>query len=1199
MQTTTQAPTLFRSASSRYQAARVLWLFGALLGWSMAGLPVQGQFVSQAAARPQALAPTPSGANLDRLNRPISLTLDRVALPQALEQIAQEGGFKLSYDENLVAGAGDVSLAMEEGTVMEALHAVLEGSPFWLKLTSSGHLIVVERSEPGEAAPEARTARHEVSGTVTSAEDGAPLPGVNIVVKGTAVGTITSVEGTYTLDAPSPDDTLAFSFIGYVSEDVPIQGRSTIDVEMTSDVEALSEVVVVAYGETEQANVTGSVAKVSAENFEEAPVLGFEQALAGKAAGVQVRQSSGVPGGGTEVTIRGLGSINAANSPLYVVDGVPLGNSSADLNNPLNFIAPQDIESVTILKDAASAALYGSRANNGVVLITTKSGGSGQPTITFSSQAGVQAVPGYEKPDLLTAEEYVRFRQESIIDNYIVENGLDVDPDNFQAERPDVFNEIVPEPLRDPARYGEGTDWFDAITETAPFQQYNLSVRGGNEAVQYYVSAGLTDQQGVIRSSGFRRYAFRANIDATITDALRFGVNLTPAHLVQDRAPTDPDAGGFSIWGAVMRARWTLPISPLENENGDLAQSTQVEGLIPGPLTPFFNTSPAYVLENVSDKQINNQVLLSSYLEFEPLANLVLRTTLGVNYRDVNRESFFPSTVAPTSLTGNTPVIPSASLANLDFFNVLNENTLAYNTALGDRHSVEALAGVTLQRDQFSGGFFNGTDFPSDEVQTLNAAPTINGNQDAQEWSLFSYLGRLNYNYDSRYLLTAAFRADASSRFGANNRWGYFPSFSLGWRVSNESFMDGLAPTISRLKLKAGYGETGNNAIGNYAALGQIGTDNYVFGDGFANGRTPTSIPNPNLSWEETRQVDVGFELGLFDDRITLTTDVFNSITTDLLFQVPIARISGFGSTLTNVGRIRNRGVEVVLETQNLRDRALSWNSEFNVSVVRNKVESLGPEGRPIYRGGYGNGTPYTITEVGEPIAQFFGLDLLGLWTEEELDAWVAENGALPYPGAVEGSLKYRDVNGDGQLTTFEDYTVIGTPWPDFTFGITNRLAYRNFNLSIAIDGSVGGDIFDMTRQVNHNIDGVFNLSREVLDRFRPGDDPTQTSVPTTVGQRNRQQWRAPNTASLTSATYLSVRNVTLGYDLGERLLSQVGGVVQGARLSLSVQNALLLSAFDGNPEARKVLDDALVRNVYAGSYPITRTVTLGLNLTF
>ena len=1172
-----------------------------LVGLACAVAPAwaQGQLADREAEALRTPSPLHAGpTGLERLNRTIDVRLRGVALPQALERIARQGGLQLSYDERLVAGAEAVTLEAEGATVLEALQAVLRGSGLWLRLTSAGHLVVVRRQEPAEATPEGAEARHEVAGTVTSAEDGAPLPGVNVVVRGTTVGTVTDVDGTYALDAPSPDDTLAFSFVGFVPQEIPIAGRSTIDVALAPDVEALDEVVVVAYGETEQANVTGSVARVEAENFEEAPVLGFEQALAGKAAGVQVRQSSGVPGGGTEVTIRGLGSINAANSPLYVVDGVPLGNSSADLNNPLNFIAPQDIESVTILKDAASAALYGSRASGGVVLITTKSGGSGRPSITFTSQAGIQAVPSYERPALLNAEEYVRFRQESIIDAYIVENGLDVDPRTFQAERPDVFNEIVPEPLRNPEQYGEGTDWFDAITERAPFQQYNLSVRGGSEAVQYYVSAGLTDQQGVVRSTGFRRYAFRANLDATITDALRFGVNLTPAHLVQDRAPTDPDAGGFSVWGSVMRARWTLPISPLEDENGELAPSTQVEGLIPGPLTPFFNTSPAYVLENVSDKQTNNQVLLSSYLEFEPVTDLVLRTTLGVNYRDVNRERFFPSTVAGTSLTGRTPVIPSASVDNLDFFNVLNENTLTYNRDFGDRHSAEALAGVTLQRDRFEQASFSGTDFPSDEVQTLNAAPTINGGQDVGEWTLFSYLGRLNYNYDSRYLLTAAFRADASSRFGANNRWGYFPSFSLGWRVSNESFMEGLYPTISALKLKAGYGETGNNAIGNYAALGQIGTDNYVFGDGFASGRTPTSIPNPDLSWEKTRQVDVGVEVGFLDDRLTLTTDVFRSITTDLLFEVPIARISGFGSTLTNVGRIRNRGLEVVLETRNLRGD-LTWDSELNVSVVRNKVESLGPEGRPIYRGGYGNGTPYTITEVGEPIAQFIGLDIQGLWTQAELDAWVAENGELPYPGAVEGALKYRDVNGDSTLTTFEDYAVIGSPWPDFTFGVTNRLAYKRFNLSIAIDGSVGGEIFDMTRQVNQNTDGVFNMGREVLDRFRPGDDPTQTSVPTTVGQRNRQQWRAPNTASLTSATYLSVRNVTLGYDVGARLLAQAGDVVQGARLFLSVQNALLLSAFEGNPEARKVLDTALVRNVYAGSYPITRTVTLGLNLTF
>ena len=1054
-------------------------------------------------------------------------------------------------------------------------------------------LVLLATAAPAQAA-------HEVTGRVTSAENGDPLPGVNVFVRGTTVGTATDVDGVYSLSIPSPNDTLVFSFIGYDRQEIAVAGRRLINVVMAPDVETLEEVVVVAYGETEQANVTGSVAKVSADAFVDAPVLNFEQALAGKAAGVNVQQSSGVPGGGTEITIRGLGSINAGNAPLYVVDGVPLGNSEANLNNPLNFIAPQDIESVTILKDAASAALYGSRANNGVVLVTTKKGrlGDAKPTITFSSQAGVQSVPGYEKPELLNAEEYARFRQESIIDNYIVQNKLTVDPRRFREERPDDFNRIVPAALQNPEQYGAGTDWFDAITKPAPFQQYNLSVRGGSPAVQYYVSAGLTDQGGIIRSTGFRRYSFRANIDARITEGLRFGMNLTPAHLVQDRAPTDPDAGGFSVWGAVMRARWTLPNSPLYDENGNLTQTTQVPGLIPGPLTGFYNSNPLYVLENIYDRQINNQVLLNSYLEFEPVNDLVFKTTFGASYRDVNRETFNPSTVAGNSLTGNIPTIPSGSVADQRFFNVLNENTLSYRTSLAERHTVEALGGVTIQRDRFEGSSFNGTDFPDDEIKTLNAAPTINGGTDKQEWTLLSYLGRLNYNFDNRYLLTAAFRADGSSRFGRDNRWGYFPSISAGWRLENESFFQGLRPTFSTLKLKAGYGETGNNAIGNYSAYGRIGSDNYVFGNGYASGRAPASIPNTELGWEETHQIDIGAEIGFLDDRLILTTDFFNSITTDLLFSVPVADISGFNSSLTNVGKIRNRGVEFVLETQNLRG-PLQWDSELNISLTRNKVVSLGPEERPIYAGGYGNGTQYTITEVGEPIGQFYGLKLLGLWSQEEIDAFRAEFNRLPYPEATAGSVKYVDGDGDNIYEIFDDYVVIGTPWPDFTYGITNTLRYKNADLRIVIDGAVGGHIFDMTRQVNHNIDGVFNVSREVLDRYRPGDDPASKSVPITVGTRNRQLWRAPNSATLTDATYLSVRNVSLGYDLGRAFLGRAGGFVQGARLFGSIQNALLFSKFNGNPEARKVLDTALVQNVYAGSYPIARTFTLGLNVTF
>ncbi len=1041
-----------------------------------------------------------------------------------------------------------------------------------------------------------------IAGTVTDSTTGQPLPGVNVVIQGTQQGASTGAEGTYEIPGLDPGTyTLQASFVGFTPKtiegiEVGADEVATADFELVPSTVALDEVVAVAYGEVEQANVTGSVSKIEAENFEEAPVAGFENAMAGKAAGVQVQQSSGVPGGGTEINIRGLGSISATNAPLYVVDGVPVGNSSANINNPLNSIAPQDIESISILKDAASAALYGSRANNGVVIITTKRGSDGEPRITFSSQVGVQAVPSYEEPDVMNAAEYVRFRQESIIDDHIVSNGLDVDAENFRQEFPDVFNEIVPEPLRDPDSYGEGTNWFDAITDTAPFQQHNLSVRGGNEAIQYYVSGNFTDQEGVLRSTGFQRYSARANLDATITDALRFGVSLSPTRFIQQRGPTDPSDGGFSVFSAVMLSRWTLPVSPLRNEDGDLRQSTQVEGLIPGPLTPFFQSSPAFILENIEDEQVNSQVLLNTNLEYEPITGLVLKTSLGVNYRDVSRQRFDPSTVA-IGLTAQTPTNPFASIESAKFFNVLTENTVNYTTTLADRHSIELLGGVSAEQDRVETFFFGGTDFPSDEVQTLNAAPTINGGQSVGEYTLLSSFGRLNYNYDERYLLTAALRADGSSRFGENNRWGYFPSVSAGWRIDNEAFMDGVE-TISTLKLKAGYGEIGNNSIGNYAALAPIGTDNYVFGNGFANGRAPTGIPNTELGWEETKQIDVGLEVGILDDRAVLTTDLFRSSTTDLLFGVPVAAISGFNSSLSNVGEIQNRGLEFSLETRNFTGD-FSWDTEANVSFIRNKVVELGPEGRELFRGFYGNGTAYTITQEGEPIGQFYGLEILGLWSQEEIDAWVAEHGNPPYPGVVEGALKYRDGNGNGRLEVFDDYVVLGTPWPDFTYGMTNTLRYKGADLRVTLNGSVGGQIFDMTRIVNQNIDGVFNVGSNVKDRFRPGDDPNEKSVPTTVGQYNRQQWRAPNSAALSSATYLWVRNVTLGYDVGSNLLSGLNAGVQSARIYGSIQNALLLSGFQGNPESRKVLDSPLVQNVYAGSYPVARTFTLGLNLTF
>ncbi len=1029
-----------------------------------------------------------------------------------------------------------------------------------------------------------------ISGTVTSG-DGLPVPGVNVLVKGTSTGALTDFDGNYTIQA-SQTSVLIFSYIGFKTKEVPVRSRTTINVILEQETTSLEQIVVIGYGNRRKADLTGSVSTIQGESIGDLPITTFEQALSGQVSGVQLRQN-GAPGGGPAVLVRGIASTGANNAPLYVIDGIPLGNVNNQRDNfILSSIDPSSIESISILKDASSKAIYGSRASNGVVVITTKKGKRGKPTITFGTSTGFQSVPDFEKPDVLNAEELRQFRIEWYEDRLF---GIGALGPRERAER-DRLIDLGPQ--------GEGTNWFDEITRNAPLTQYNVGINGGSDNVRYNISTNYTNQDGLLLNTNFKRYSLRANIDIDVTERLKFGVNLAPTQTIATGGRTDGGSGNFDIFSAVPLSRWTDPSAPLFNEDGTLTNVAR------GDIIQFYNVNPVYLLEGRVDERRTNQLLGSSYLELEVLKGLKVRTTGSIIYTDRRNRIFtpadFPGGRALTpNLSGTTEA--SASIGEFTNFNWIWDNTLSYATTIAEDHSITLFAGFSLEDRRADNTSINANDITDDSIQIPSSGNTnpdnvnnFTGGGGASENKLVSLIGRLNYSFKDRYYLDASIRRDGSSRFGADVRYGNFPAIAGAWRVSNEPFFEGIKDVFSELKLEAGYGISGSNAnIGDFAAQGRINPANprdprpdYVFGDAFAPGSAVNTLPNTLLTWEESIETNFGIDLGFFNDRIYLTADYYDIETEGFLAGLPLPSTSGFGSILSNLGSINNKGVEIELSLRNIfNGKDFRWDANLNFTRNRSEVLELAAEAGFIRPGVIARA--FTETKVGEEVGLYRGFNVTGLFTQEEID----DPNVPKYPGALEGSLKYEDGNGDGVLGDEEDFVIIGNPNADFNYGMTHNFSYKNIDLSLVFVGSVGQQIFNGTNQFNGNQDGVFNVDRRQLERWRPGQDPTTATIPGTASNNSRARFRLPNSLSVDDADYLWVRNITLGYTLrGDK----IGNVFKNARIYTSIQNAFLFSEYDGgNPEINRSGDTALVQNVNYGAYPVARTITLGVNVTF
>lgn len=1120
------------------------------------------------------------------LNQRLTLSFESAEIKKVLQRIEKTTNVQFMYSSNVIKSTRRVSLAVNNERLAVVLESLL--TPMEVAYEVAGNRILLKRVKAEKTAMPNQTSVHpnefapidrQIIGKVID-ESGGGLPGVSVVVKGTAKGAITDSDGKYNLSIPEGNVTLVYSFVGYEAQEVAVGTRTTVDVTLKVDVKALSEVVVVGYGTQNRKDVTGSIASISAQDIKDMPVTNVAEGMAGKLPGVLIQQTTGAPGNSPSVKIRGFGSISAGNGPLIVVDGQPLNSGDLTNGSGLNLMNPNDIESVDVLKDASATAIFGSRGANGVMMITTKRGKAGRSRINFDYYTGVQEIS--KKMDMLNAQQFAEFSKEASNNAYLerVTGAQASDPNSVRAagnryryprgEYPGID-------FDNPASLNS-YDYQSLIFRQAPISSYQLSGSGGTEKIQYMVSGNYLKQDGIINTSGLKRYTFRSNIDAQLSPKLKIGMSVSPSFTTERRVNSD---GHWASNGVINAALSQAPIIPIYQADGVTYNS---QASIAGAYDWAGVTNPVANITELDNTATTLRLLGNTYADLTIWKTLKYRATFGADLNYFRQNQFQTSAIPLNQLL--PPNANSGSSATRQSINWVTSHTLGYNVSLMADHYLDALVGFESQKNDFESNSVNANRFPNDIVRTVNAGVIIGGSSLRDQWSLASYFARVGYTYKDRYLVNASIRRDGSSRFGANQRYGIFPSASIGWRVTEEPFMKNI-PTISEMKLKVSYGLAGNNAFSNYGSIGILGADNYVFGNALVNGLATSTIGNDNLTWEKSRQTDIGLELGLWKNRIFFTADYYSRTTTDLLLSVQVPTLTGFSTASRNIGKVENKGMEFGLVTRNTTGN-LKWMTDLNISFNRNKVLALGPTGDAI-RSGTGVGET-NITVIGKPLGNFYGYQQLGVFKDQaDLDSYPHDATARP------GDVKFADINNDGKINA-DDRTIIGNNQPDFIYGMTNTLSFKGFDLGITVQGIQGGQILNLSRRFIENLEGSQNQLSTVLNRWRSPQDPGNGVVPR-ANQRTTGNNNAISSRWVESASYFRVRNITLGYNLPKATLERVK--IQSLRLYGGIQNAFTSTKYLGfNPEVSGY-ENALTGGVDYGSYPLARTYTIGLNIGF
>jgi TonB-dependent starch-binding outer membrane protein SusC len=1025
-----------------------------------------------------------------------------------------------------------------------------------IRIARSLMILIMIAGMPLMSVDAAAAQPQTVTGTVID-DAGVQLPGVYITVKGTTRGSMTDADGKYSIEVDGPDAILVFSFVGTETQEITVGSQTSVNVTLVTEAAMLQDIVVIGYGSVKKSDLTGSVSSLKQDEMTIGMISSVDEMMLGQAAGVQVIQSSGEPGGAVSVRIRGASSVNAGNEPLYVIDGMPIDNSQVGTStsgidipgtrtprNPLATINPTDIESIEILKDASSTAIYGARGANGVILITTKKGTSGKMRVTYNGYRGFQSVA--KKLDLLNAEDYM-----STLNAILDEGGGN--PEERVTEIQDG-----------------GTDWQDEIFRTAAVQSHNLSMSGGNDASKYYLALNYFDQDGVLIGSGIKRYDVRVNYDNKIGDKFHTGMNLTSSYVKDEYASygfSGNEAGGL-IYGALNFD----PTMSVYNADGTFQVS------------PYHTIdNPMALAEGEESVQDAYRTLGTVFGEYFILPEWSIKLNVGADFQNKRRDAFV------SSVTKNGAGAKGmASVSNATRSNYLVEATTHYNKTFGI-HSVNAVAGITAQEFFSNSALMTVTGFAS-EVSKTNSMQSGDPELDKistgkSSYSLLSYIGRVNYSLMDNYLITATIRADGSSRFGENNKWGYFPSVAFAWKMMNESFIQNLN-VFSNLKMRASWGQTGNQAIGNYQSLTTFGTGpTATLDQGFFTTYDPSRIGNPDLKWETTEQINIGFDFGFLDNRIYATVDWYQKNTTDMLLNLPVPASSGFGSVKENIGSIKNSGIEFMINTSNLVGE-FKWNTSLNLTTIKNEVVDLGPIPEIIHVNASWSG-PVCIIRPGEPLNSFYGWNVLGVWQDAaEITASGTTDPVAP------GDTKYEDVNGDGSVNA-DDKVILGNSFPTLTWGLSNSFSYKGFNLSVFIEGVHGIDMHNVNL-----VDTYFpvnfrrnKFAEPYLNRWtasNPTNDYPSMVNPNGQGNKGINSW------TVLDASYIKIRNVKLGYTVPVNNVA----FINRANIYVSGQNLMTFTDYPGFDPANNANGESSAKIDY-NSYPAARTIMVGVELSF
>ncbi len=963
-----------------------------------------------------------------------------------------------------------------------------------------------------------------IRGVVTDQQND-PLPGASVLLKGTQQGVVTDENGQFSIEVPSAQSVLVFSYIGFNTLEEIVGNRSEISVILSSDQRNLQEVVVIGYGTQKRGDVTTAISSVSTKDLTERPILQAAQALQGKAAGVQVTQPSGKPGSALSIRVRGATSVQAGNEPLYVIDGVPT-TDSRDLN--IN-----DIESIQVLKDASSAAIYGARASNGVVIVTTKRGKANTSQVNFNSYFGISNIA--RSIDVLNPQQYA---------DLMGEMGYSVNTS------------------------GETTDWNKEVFRTGKNQNYQLSFSGGTDKNRYFVSGAYTKDQGIIKPSSYDRYALRINLDNQVKSWFKLTTNLSYANAKIRDVKDNNNAGRNAVVLGALGAPPTMGIYTTDENGRQQYTMNPNKAGWDNPLAAMYGPT-----EGTRDHRVFGNIVGELSLH----ENLKLRSNFGIDFFNHNNDYYLDPFMTTEGRGSNNSTHGLANSTRSNSFTYLWENTANYEKTI-DKHNFSVLAGTTIQKNRWNNAYMAGRDFPDDvTVKTINAANVItNAYTETSEWFLNSYLGRIMYNFDSKYLVTANFRADGSSKLAKGNRWGFFPSVSAGWRISAEPFMEDVK-IVNDLKLRGGWGQNGNQeGLSNYASYGlnsytRRTATNPPSGPAVTG---PNYAPNPDLRWETTTQTNIGIDVSLLQSRLTFTADAYLKKTRDLLLNVPLPNTSGYAYIPRNSGKLENKGLEFVISSINKESGDFLWTTDFNMSFNKNRITELELSKTYRYATVEGRSDQIILLQEGLGLGTFYG--------------YIAE-GVDPETG----DMIYRDVNQDGKFSP-SDRTVLGSAQPKFVYGLNNTFTYKGFELAFLLQGSQGNKAFNASRMETEGMYDSKNQSTEVLNRWQNAGDITDIPRATDGNVYNSMV----SSRFVENASFLRMKSITLSYTLNRDFVEKLK--LSRAQVYLTSQNLFTLTRYKGfDPEVNAFTSSGATLGIDYGTYPVSRSFVVGLNVQF